>query len=148
MLCMMIALAAAFNMTLYRINVDNAFQCTPKLDNASNPPIYPSMPPLYMAWFQTYFPTVVIHGEPPYVLQNLKTMQGTKQAGRAFYKLIKILLAKKGVHPTSIDPGFFVFVYKTEWLVFICCETDDFLLATNSTAAYTMICNTIKEALV
>ena len=73
-------------------------------------------------------------------------MQGTKQAVRAFYKLIKNLLAKKGVHPTSINPDFFVFVYKTEWLVFVCCETDNFLLATNCTAAYTMIRNTIKEA--
>ena len=55
---MMIALEAACIMILYGIDVDNAFQCTPKLDNADNPPVYLSMPPLYIAWFRKYFPTV------------------------------------------------------------------------------------------
>lgn len=62
------------------------------------------------------------------MLQYLKLMQGTKYAGRAFYTLIKTLLAEKGIHLTSIDARFFVFVYDEKHLVCICCETDDFFI--------------------
>ena len=68
----MLALAVAFNLTLYGIDVDNLFQCTTNIDDDKNPPLYVTMPLLYMAWFRKYFHHVKIPGCPPYVLQCLK----------------------------------------------------------------------------
>ena len=97
------------------------------------------MPPLYLHWFQKYFPMVTIPGLGPYVLQCLRLMQGTKLAGHAFYKILKAILGDAGVAPTLIDFGFYVFVYKEKYLVFLVTNTDDFLLLMNSVEAYNLI---------
>ena len=81
----------------------------------------------------------MIPGPGPYGLQCLRLMQGTKLAGRAFYKLLKAILGDVGVAPTSIDSGFYVFVYKDKSLVFLVTKTDDFLLSTNLVEAYNLI---------
>ena len=78
----MLALAAAFWMAIYALDVGNAFQCTPKEDTDNNPPLLLNMPPLYMAWFHKYFPNIKLEGTGPYVLQLLKMIQGTKPAGK------------------------------------------------------------------
>ena len=44
----LVALAAALNMTLYGIDIENAFQNKPKEDSEDQPPMYVNMPPLYM----------------------------------------------------------------------------------------------------
>ena len=73
-------------------------------------------------------------------------MQGTKPAGREVYKLIKAIFAKIGIHPTSIDAGFFAFTYKEKHPVFICTETDDFLLSKNCEEAYFLVRDSLQEA--
>ena len=77
--------------------------------------------------------------------RQVSEMQGLKPAGQAFYCLLVAILAKKDIHPTSIDAGFFFFDIKAA-LVFMRCETNDFLMATNSEKAYKMIKDTIEEA--
>ena len=140
------ALAASLGLVVYAIDVDNAFQITPKEENDKNPPLYVTAPPLFMDWFQKYFPTAKIHGKPPYVLQCLQNMQGTKPAGREFYRLIKAIFAKMGIHPKSIDTGLFAFTYKGKHPVLLCTETDDFLMATDYVEAYCYVSDHLKEA--
>jgi hypothetical protein len=103
------------------------------------------MPPLYLAWFKKYFPRVKIQGNGPYVLQCLKQVQEMKDTGRKFYQLIKAIFAEIGVHPTSVDGGFYAFAYKQKYLVFVCSETDDFLISTDSNKAFGFIQNKMKE---
>ena len=142
---MMLALAAAFNLRLYRLDVENTFQCTPRHYDSANPPVFITMPPLYMAWFRKYFPHIKLEGSPPYVLQSFTEMQGLKPAGRGFYRLLVALLCEQDIHPTSIDAGFFVYVTK-KYMLFMCSETDEFLMATNSPALYDLVRCTIEKA--
>ena len=47
-ICMMLALSAGLEMTIYELDVDNSFQCTPKINMEEDPPLHITMPPLYM----------------------------------------------------------------------------------------------------
>ena len=116
---MMVALSAALCMRLSAFNVDNAFQCALKEDTKDSPPLYLTMPPLYIAWFCKYFPHVKVHGNGPFILQCLIQMQGMKDTGRKFYQLIKVIFTDIGLHPTSVDGGFCAFAYKDKHLVFV-----------------------------
>ena len=106
-----LALLAGLGLTIYELNVDNAFKCTLKIDSSSNPPVLITIPPLYMHWFNKYFPIVKIPCSGPYVLQYMKFIWGPQPAGWAFYHLIKAILGDAGIKPTSINAGFYVFVY-------------------------------------
>ena len=90
-------------MRLSALDVDNSFQCALKEYTKDSPPLYLTMPPLYISWFRKYFPHVKVHGNGPYVLQCLKQIQGKKDTGRNFYQLIKAIFADIGVHSTSVD---------------------------------------------
>ena len=46
---MMVALSAALRMKISALDVDNAFQCALKEDTKYSPPLYLTMPPLYLA---------------------------------------------------------------------------------------------------
>ena len=71
---MMVALSAALCMNMSDLDVDNAFQCALKEDTAVSPPLYLTIPPLYLAWFRNYFFTVKVQGNGQYVLQCLNQM--------------------------------------------------------------------------
>ena len=107
-----IALAATFRLTAYAMDIDNAFQTTPKIDNAESPPTFISIPPMYIEWFKDRFPKIIIEGPAPFVLQQLNFMQGNRSAGREFHELLKLILAQIGIHPTSIDKGTFDWNYR------------------------------------
>ena len=68
-----------------------------------------------------------------------------KDTGRTFYTLIKDICGTAGIHPASVDGGFYDFVHKIERLVFICLETGNFLLSTGSPEPFVMIKNKLKE---
>ena len=73
-------------------------------------------------------------------------MQGIKDSGRKFYKLIKSIFGKIGVHSTSVDGSFYAFVYKEKRLVFLCSETDDVLILTSCEEAQSIIQDELKKA--
>ena len=142
----MCALAAALNLDLYGLNVDNAFQCTPKEDTPDNRPLYITMPPLYFSWFKKYFPHIKLEGIAPFVLQCLTQIQGTRPAGRGFYQLMKALFGDIGIRPTSVDGGFYAYVFEEKHLILVCSETDDFLVGTDSPKDYRIIRDKIHDA--
>ena len=145
-ICICIALAAALDLRIYALDVDNAFQCTPKVDNHDDPPTFITMPPLYLQWFQDIFPQVKIKGTGPFVLQMLNFMQGNRKTGRAFHILIKAILANIGLSPTSVDKAVFVWIFKEQYIVILVSETDDFLIMTNSSECFDIINEGIKRA--
>lgn len=87
-----LALAAALYLVVYALDVDNVFQCTPKIYSKSSPSAYFSMPPFYIAWFIHHFPKIKIDGPAPYFLQMLNFMKVNKAAGLKFQDLIKEIL--------------------------------------------------------
>jgi hypothetical protein len=143
---MMIAVSATLRMPVSSFVVDNAFQCTPQEVNDKNPPLFITMPPLYIPWYCKHFPNNHLKGQGPWVLQCLKQMQGIKDTGRKFYMLMKSIFANIGVHPTSVDGGFYAFVYKEQHLVFLCSETDDFLVSTSCEETRFLIKNELQKA--
>ena len=141
-----IALATALDLRIYALYVDNAFQCTPKVDNQEDPPTFITMPPLYLQWFQDRFPKIKLKGTGPFVLQMLNFMQGNRKAGRAFHILIKAILGQIGLSPTSVDKAVFVWIYKEDYIVILVSKTDDFLILTNSPECFNIINKGIKRA--
>lgn len=75
------------------LDVKNAFQNT-------NVPackhMHISLPPYYLEWFRKVYPNVPVNPEDgPFCLQVMNSIQGTKPAGRQWYKTVDAMLVKK-----------------------------------------------------
>ena len=79
-----IAIGAAYMYTVYTIDIDNAFQNTPRYPDEQKP-IYVTIPPLYIPWLRQHFPHCVIKPAKRYVVQCFMNMQGMKSANRDFH---------------------------------------------------------------
>jgi len=130
-----VAIAASFGLTAYTIDVDNAFQNTPRYPTKDTKPVFLTCPPLYLHWFQQRFPNYRFQKNTKYVLQCFMNMQGMKTAGRDFHELLSAVLKQLHIHPTSVDKGIFVFMYKNT-LVLLAISTDDILLFTKHEEIY------------
>ena len=121
--------AAALSLKAYTIDIDNAFQNTPRYPTKDTQPIFITCPPLYLHWFKSRFPNYLFTPKTKYILQCFMNMQGLRTAGRDFHKLLKAILSEIDIHPTSVDNGIFVFLYKQS-LVLLAISTDDILIFT------------------
>ena len=126
-----ICVAAACELVAYTIDIDNAFQNTPRYPTKDVRPIFITCPPLYMYWFLNRFPNFKSKYDPKekYALQCFMNMQGLRTAGRDFHKLLRAVLAELDITPTSVDNGIYVFLYKNT-LVLLAISTDDILVFT------------------
>ena len=61
---------------MYMLDVHNAFQCTPLAESEKSPPIYATLPPLYLRWFLKSYPNFQLDEKEKYVLQMFMNMQG------------------------------------------------------------------------
>ena len=114
----MVALSETLGMKIETIGVNNAFQCVVKQDTKDSPPLYLTMPPLYIAWFCKYFPYVQVKGNGSYVFQFHKQIQGMKETVRELYQLIKAIFEDIGVNPNSDNGNLYAFAYKDKYLFF------------------------------
>jgi len=130
--------AAALSLTAYTIDIDNAFQNTPRYPTKDTKPIFITCPPLYLPWFKSRFPHFNFKSNTKYILQCFMNMQGLRTAGRDFHKLLKAVLAELNIYPTSVDNGIFVFVYKNS-IVLLAISTDDILIFTKHEDFYTQV---------
>jgi len=137
--------AAAFSLRAYTIDIDNAFQNTPRYPTKDLQPIFITCPPLYLPWFKNRFPHFRFDPEKKYILQCFMNMQGLRTAGRDFHRLLKAILAELNIHPTSVDNGIFIFLYK-ESLVLLAISTDDILIYTKYEDFYLKIKTKLNEA--
>ena len=99
------------------------------LDTKEFPPLFLTMPPYYIEWFQLEFPHVKIEGPPPYVVQVFNYMQGTKNAGNRYFAVLSGLFEKLNLRPTSVDRGVFVCVEPTtNYILIVLSNVDDCLV--------------------
>ena len=124
-----IAIAAAEGMTIHILDISNAFQSTviayPKERH------YISLPAQYLQWFRRKWPThpLASSKSSDLVLQCLKSIQGTKPAGRMWYDLFSSVLRSLGMQRSDSDHGVFSWIYnKLKSLIAL--ATDDILVAT------------------
>jgi len=119
-------LAASENLLISILDISNAFQNSIVFDATER--VYLSLPPLYLEWFRQQWPDYNLPSLniKELVMQCLKCIQGTKDAGQCWYKLLMgCLLGLKMVRCSS-DHGVFIWSLPHE----TCClalETDDLL---------------------
>ena len=140
-----LCLSSVFGLVLYMLDVHNAFQCRPLPENEKSPPIYVTMPPLYLKWFQKSHPKYELDPKEKYVLQMFMNMQGNKQASRGFYKLLTKMFATIGLFPLSVDSAIFAMSRRSN-IIIVSVQTDDLLLATNSIELKDDVLNTLLSA--
>ena len=100
------AIAASLRLRLYTIDIDNAFQNTPRYpEGTTKQAAYITLPPLYLIWLNSRCPHVEINGDPPYVAQCYMNIQGMRPADHDFNVLIKSVLAQMQIYPTSVNNG-------------------------------------------
>lgn len=83
----------------------NAFQHTPRPLKAD--PVYITPPPYFIEWFKQKYPNVKLKGEKPYVIEVLTFLNGFRDAGSEFYKMMKQYFKKAGLKASQIDPSVF-----------------------------------------
>jgi len=107
-------LAAASGLIISIIDTSNAFQNSIIFDASER--VYLSLPPLYLNWFRQQWPDFHLPSlnVKELVIQCLKSIQGTKDAGQRWYKLLAgILLGLKMIR-CSCDHGIFVWTLPSE----------------------------------
>lgn len=144
-----ICYASANRWTGYVINISNAFQ-TNFISNV-NHRHYMGLPYLFLLWYTNKWPNDPICKEDPsdLVLQTQKTIQGTKDAGKLWYDLIRLVFEDLGMIRSTCDHGIFTWNYKGDDTLatnqtinhkaIICLATDDILIFTNNIICYQRI---------
>jgi hypothetical protein len=105
---LLLNLAASENLLISILDISNAFQNSIVFDATER--VYLSLPPLYLEWFPQQWPdyNLPFLNIKELILQCLKCIQGTKDAGQCWYKLLMgCLLGLKMVH-SSCDHGVFI----------------------------------------
>jgi hypothetical protein len=123
---MLLNLAASEQLLLSIMDISNAFQNSIIFDASEH--VYLSLPPLYLDWFRHQWPDYNLPSLniKELVIQCLKCIQGTKDAGHRWYKLLAgCLLALKMIR-CSCDHGIFIWNLPNE-TCFLALETDDIL---------------------
>jgi hypothetical protein len=98
-ICLLLNLAASKGLLISIMDISNAFQNSIIFDATER--VYLSLPPLYLDWFRQHWldyqlPSLNIKDM---VIQCLKCIQGTRDAGQQWYKLLAgCLFALKVIH--------------------------------------------------
>ena len=128
-----IAIASRYGLTIYVIDIKNAFQTT--LLHPSER-IYLHLPPYYLRWFKETYPN---HPLPPaktiYILQSIHAIQGTKPAGKQWSDQITSLFRTMGLKKNATDNAVWVSTKGNDTIILIS-ETDDFMLLVSRKQLY------------
>ena len=123
---LLLNLAASEGLLISIMDISNAFQNSIIFDATER--VYLSLPPLYLDWFRQQWPDYDLPSlnMKDLVIQCLKCIQGTRDAGQRWYKLLAgCLLALKMIR-CSCDHGIFLWHLPNE-TCYIALETDDLL---------------------
>ena len=138
-----IAIASRYGLTIYIIDIKNAFQTT--LLNP-NERIYLHLPPYYLRWFRETYPN---HELPPaktiYILQSIHAVQGTKPAGKQWSDQITSLFKAMGMKKNATDNAVWVSLRGKD-IVILLSETDDFMLLVSHKKLYDDIKQRIEKS--
>lgn len=131
---------------LYTLDIVNAYQSN-YIDNPSNRH-YMRLPYLYQQWFRRKWPQNPTNSLPEnqLILQTFKSIQGTKDAGRDWFKLVDKFLQSSPLNmiPCTAFKG--VYLWSTnDTTSYLCLTTDDMLLATSCHTNYTTLCHHLEQ---
>jgi len=132
---MLLSLAASKRWILNVLDISNAFQTSITFD--PNERTYLSLPPFYLEWFRSQWPDYRLPSTntKDLVIQCLRAIQGTKDAGNRWYLLLCRKLLDLGFKCTFTDYGIFTWDYNNE-LSIIIIETDDILMASETSLPF------------
>ena len=135
---MSMAYAATLMMVLYFIDASNAFQ-TNVIDN----PIrrhYLGIPFKYLDWYANRWPghPLLQYTAQELVMQTLRDLQGTKDAGNHWYMLLVKIFRDLGMKPNSVCRGIWHWHHK-EGEAILCLATDDMLLGSTNVKLYELL---------
>jgi len=138
-----IAIASRYGLTIYVIDIKNAFQTTLLHPNDR---IYLHLPPYYLRWFKETYPS---HPLPPaktiYILQSIHAVQGTKPAGKQWSDQITSLFKAMGMKKNATDNAVWVSTRGHDTIILIS-ETDDFMLLVSKKELYLNIKARIEKS--
>jgi len=120
------------------MDISNAFQNSIIFDASKR--VYLSLPPLYLDWFRQQWPDYDLPSLniKDLVIQCLKCIQGTKDAGQRWYKLLMgVLLGLKMVR-CSCDHGVFIWTLPQE-TCYVALETDDLLFLSKTREPFLLL---------
>jgi hypothetical protein len=132
---LLLNLAASQGLLVSILDISNAFQNSIIFDPSER--VYMSLPPLYLDWFLQQWPDFNLPSAnvKDLVLQCLKSIQGTRDAGQRWYKLLAgILLALKLIR-CSCDHGVFTWNLPTENCS-LALATDDILFLSKTRSPF------------
>jgi hypothetical protein len=141
---LLLNLAAASGLLISILDISNAFQNSIIFDASER--VYLSLPPLYLDWFRMQWPDYHLPSLniKDLVIQCLKCIQGTKDAGQRWYKLLMgCLLALKMVR-CSCDHGIFVWNLPNE-TCYIALETDDLLFISKTRTPFLRLKHALEK---
>jgi hypothetical protein len=119
---MLLNLAASEKLLISILDISNAFQNSIIFDASER--VYISLPPLYLDWFRQQWPDYDLPSLKikELVLQCIKCIQGTRDAGQRWYEL----LAAPPNDSLLCDHGIFIWKLPHE-TCYLALETDDLL---------------------
>jgi len=132
---LLLNLAASLGLLISVLDISNAFQNSIIFDPSER--VYLSLPPLYLDWFLQQWPDFHLDTTNPkeLVLQCLKTVQGTRDAGQRWYKLLAGYLLGLHLVRCSCDHGVFIWTLPTE-TCFLALATDDVLFLSKTRSPF------------
>jgi hypothetical protein len=132
---LILAIAASKRLHLNVLDISNAFQTSIIFDPSEC--TYITLPPFYLEWFHEKWPDYKLPSLLPkdLVIRCLRCIQGTKDAGHHWYKLLRGKLCDIGMSTTTIDHGVFIWEWSNHFSVSIL-ETDDLLMASDTDAPF------------
>jgi hypothetical protein len=128
-------LAASEGLLISILDISNAFQNSIIFDATER--VFISLPPLYLDWFRQQWPDYKLpsFSAKELVLQCLKCIQGTRDAGQRWYKLLAGCLLRQNMIRCSCDHGVFIWNLPTE-TCYTALETDDLLFLSKTRAPF------------
>ena len=141
-LLLMIAVATSKSMKFYFLDISNAFQSN--IIHDPNKRHYMHLPPKYMDWFHFRFPNHPLNNQDKVktarmVMQTIRGIQGTKDVGAEWYRLLSVILTKElGMIPATGNKGLFYWNHNGH-IAMLALATDNIVLASSHRSLYDAI---------
>lgn len=121
--------------TLHVLDIPNAFQNSICFDLSER--TFITLPSFYLLWFKPKWPNYQLPSPTPSFLarQCLKSIQGTKDAGLRWYRLLSSHLRELGTTTSLDNHGIFTWLYYNKPIYFAL-KTDDILVACDDNTAF------------
>jgi len=136
-------IAASSNLLVSVLDISNAFQNSIIFVTAES--VFISLPPLYLEWFRSQWPDYTLPSLNPkeLVLQCLKTLQGTRNAGCHWYILLSGCLFELCMVCSSTDHGIFIWTCNEE-TCYLALATDDILFLSKTHGPFLLLQTSLK----